>query len=63
MILAKAYTLEDMLDQIKKQYENENMSIHAAPGDENRWFVVRENLVLSGLHITKRGNLFIFQLI
>ena len=65
MILLSATSLEAMCAALALKYGTDDLVIADAPGDTgHRWFVIKDGLVLSGLHIVKRGSgTYVFTLI
>ena len=64
MILLSATSLEAMCAALALKYGTDDLVIADAPGDTGRWFVVKDGLVMSGLHIVKRGSgTYVFTLI
>ena len=60
MILATHHNLEDLGEKIAIMYKSSDITIEPAPGDDNRWFVIRDGLVLSGMHIVKKSYGYVF---
>jgi hypothetical protein len=63
MILLSATSLVALLDALKLMYRTDDLEIADAPGDTGRWFVVKDGLVMRGLHIVKRNSTYVFTLI
>jgi hypothetical protein len=63
MILLSATSLEAMCAALALKYGTDDLVIADAPGDSHRWFVVKDGLVMSGLHIVKRNSTYVFTLI
>lgn len=57
MNILSAGSLHALESEIAKTY---NITTVPAPGDENRWFVLQYGHVLSGLHILKRDDRYVF---
>lgn len=57
MNILSAGSLHALESKLAKTY---NITTVPAPGDANRWFVLKDGYVLSGLHILKRDERYVF---
>jgi len=61
MNLAAATSLDEVTLNINALYPGTAITTAPAPGDEGRWFVIKDNLVMSGLHILRKsGPMYVF---
>lgn len=59
MNILSADTLEQLLLSVNCLYPGE-VTTEPAPGDTDRWFVLQGSYVLSGLHIVKKADRYVF---
>lgn len=63
MNILSAGSLHALESEIAKTYNYSTIATVPALGDANRWFVLKDGYVLSGLHILKRDDLYVFRTI